>query len=108
MFKKRKEKLYSDISTVEYWKNRIKPGMKLNNSEVHRNGYRYRNFIVPKTFDIVIRAYKELTSLSIRHIGVNGETNWFDIYVDGVSVEIVQEDIMSPMTNPCAEIKLNF
>lgn len=107
MFKKRKEKIISDQSTVEYWQNRIKPGMKLNNTKVHNPHLKYKNFIVPAKYDIIVRVYREQTSISLRHLDIAGETNWYDVYKDGISAEIIQEDIMSP-TNPCAEINLPF
>ena len=103
-FKKKKEKIISnDVSTVEYWQNIIKPGMKLNNYLLN-DTKRYKNFIVPNDYRIV-KTEGEIT-IGLNHDELGRPQKWYDIHKDGISVEIIQEDIMSPITNPCAEITL--
>lgn len=88
---KRKEKKSSDITTVLYWQNRIKPGMKLNNHKLN-HAIPYANFVVPKTYNIV----KSGEAINISFMDIKGNDSWYCIYRDGISVEIIQEDIMSP------------
>lgn len=81
-----------DLSSIAYWQNRIKTGMKLNNSKLNESHLRYKNFVVPSNFEIE----KISDSIAIVHYDINGIRNWYNLYKNGIPVEVIQEDIMSP------------
>ncbi len=104
MFKKRKEKKnLHDISTIKYWQERLKPGMKINNHELCGK-IPYANFIVPNKFQIV----NNYGTINLSFRDIQGVSSWYHLYKDGISAKIIQKDFMSPTTNPCAEINLPF